>query len=401
MFLSLILAAQTVAPIASLDDYLKLDTGKPNWTMGPSNREFDELRLNSLTWQGDQWRHEIIISGAKIKSDTIILNLTGDRMGNTMDEFTTLFSKTCHLPVATVYGIPNQPTLGMREDELVGFAIQKFFTTKDNTWPLLLPMTKSAIQSMDAIEEWSNGRFKKFILTGTSKRGATSWLAASSGDARIVGIVPTVADAMMDMTRQLQVQKKAWGRYTPMISDFEKMDPVPFFLFPRGREMMNLSDPYFALSKVRVPVLAVDATNDAFVVTDSAKLYWDDIKVPKLFKTIPNATHFFAIPNARVAGYSRAQSIDFMNSVRYFAECISGKIPGGLPDISDTRNPRRGAAKTWSTGADTLWLTDSTWKAGTSSPSAKFAASFTDVTFRGDGYTASFSSMVNVTALTP
>ena len=100
----LLLTQAATAQIASLDDYIRLDTGKPSWTVGPRTRDLAELRLNGLTWHGDVWRHEIVIAGSGLNSDVAILNLTGDRMENTMDDFTVLFSKTCRLPVVTVYG---------------------------------------------------------------------------------------------------------------------------------------------------------------------------------------------------------------------------------------------------------------------------------------------------------
>lgn len=396
MIAALICLAQTGATVNTLDDYLKLDTGKPSWTLGPKSEKFAELRLNSLVWQGDQWRHEIIIAGSDIKSDVVILNLTGDRMENTMDDFTTLFSKTTQLPVATVYGIPNQPSFGLREDELVGRGFMKFITTQDNTWPLLLPMTKSTLQAMDAVQEWSHGRVKKFILTGTSKRGATSWLAATTGDPRIVGIAPMVSDVMMDITRQLEAGRTEWGHFSPMMPELQTFDPIPFFKGPRGRQLMNLSDPYFSLSKVKAPALVISASNDQFCVVDATRMYWDAIKSPKVFKTIPNATHFFAIPNALHEGYSRAMSIDAMNAVRFFADCISGKDRLGLPDVSRGSDPRHLGQKTWSVSSDTPWVQESQWNNGKPSDAAKFSASFEEARYRGKGYSATFTSLVSV-----
>ena len=392
----LLLAQANTTQIKSLDDYLKLDTGKPSWSVGPKSRELSELRLNGLTWQGDLWRHEIVIAGSKLNSDLAILNLTGDRMENSMDDFTILFSKTCKLPVVTVYGIPNQPSFGMREDELVSYGIRQFFMTKDDTWPLLMPMTKSAKHAMDAVQEWSKGRLKRFIVTGTSKRGATSWLVASTGDPRVVGIVPTVADLMMDMTGQLKYQKAAWGQYTPVIPEFKTMDPVPFFSMPRGKQMMALVDPYFALPRVKVPALVVAGGSDQLTVLDGAKLYWDEIKSPKLFKLIPNASHFFAIPNALHGGYSQAQSIDMMMSVRFFADCITGIDKRGLPKIEDQSDPRRSSERTWSVVGDSAWLNESIWKPAVASPNDRFSASIQEVTYRGNGYSASFSSLVSM-----
>ncbi|MBL8040129.1 MAG: hypothetical protein JNM04_02155 [Chthonomonas sp.] len=393
-FLLLTLVASS--PIRSLEVYLKLDTGKPSWSIGPRTRDLAELRLNSLTWQGDVWRHEIVIAGLGLKSDVAILNLTGDRMENTMDDFTVLFSKTCQLPVVTVYGIPNQPSFGVREDELVSYGMKQFFMTKDNTWPLLLPMTKSALHAMDAVQEWSKGRFRKFIVTGTSKRGATSWLVASTGDSRVIGIVPTVADLMMDMTSQLKYQKVTWGRYTPVIPEFKTMDPVPFFNMPRGKELMALVDPFFAIPRVKVPVLVVTGGSDQLTVVDSTKLYWDQITAPKLFKMIPNASHFFAIPNALHDGYSRTQSLDMMRSFRFFADCVTGVDRAGLPNVENQNDPRRISQRVWSVVADSAWLNDSKWKSTSPPLDAKFFANFTEFVYKGNGYSASFTNQVNL-----
>lgn len=396
MLTCLLLTQVAIAPIASLQDYLKLDTGKTSWSTGPISRDFTELRLNGLTWQGDIWRHEVVVAGSSLKSDVAILNLTGDRMESKMDDFTVLFSKTCHLPVATVYGIPNQPTFGLREDDLVGYGIRQFFMTKDNTWPLLLPMTKSAISAMNAIQEWSKGKINKFIVTGTSKRGATSWLVASAGDPRVIGIVPMVSDLMIDMSGQLTYQKQVWGQYTPMIPDFKTMDPVPFFGSPRGKEMMALIDPYLVLPSIKVPVLVVSGGNDQFSVLDSAKLYWDRIKAPKLFKAIPNASHFFAIPNALAEGYSKAQAVESMRAVRFFADCITGKDRNGLPDLNNAKDPRRGESRLWSVSGDAPWLNDTAWKPGAAPAGAKWSATIQEVDYRGNGYSASFTSLVSM-----
>jgi len=257
-------------------------------------------------------------------------------------------------------------------------------------------MTKSTVLAMNAIQEWSKGRFKKFILTGTSKRGTTSWLAATTGDPRIVGIVPMVSDVMMDFTRQLETGRNAWGHFSPMMPEMQKFDPIPFFKNPRGRQLMRLMDPYFSLDKVKAPVLVVSASNDQFCVVDATKLYWDEIKSPKVFKMLPNATHFFAIPNALHEGYSSALTVDAMNSVRFFADCISGKDKLGLPDVSKTSDPRRSGQTTWSVSNDTAWVQESKWSVGPAPEDTKFSASFDETKYRGSGYSASFTDLVSV-----
>src|SRR5207248_8492406 len=102
---------------------------------------------------------------------------------------------------------PNEPVqfsdlAGTRnEDGIIAYTWMKYMDTGDETWPLRLPMTKSAVRAMDTIAavlaspEGGGVKVGKFVVSGGSKRGWTTWTTAAV-DPRVVAIVPASIDLL-------------------------------------------------------------------------------------------------------------------------------------------------------------------------------------------------------------
>src|SRR5262249_42894901 len=148
-----------------------------------NKREVDQgtvyhLELTSQKWQGIVWKHDLLVyvpKGVKPKSTLFLLNDGGKpSTGRDLVGFT--LAKNIQAPVTMLLGIPNQPLLaddknkkGYTEDALIAETFLKYLKTKDDSWPLLFPMVKSVVKSMDALQAFYKKEFevelKDFVLT--------------------------------------------------------------------------------------------------------------------------------------------------------------------------------------------------------------------------------------------
>ena len=75
---------------------------------------------------------------------------------------------------------------------------------------------------MDALQALAkeNGKpaVKRFVVTGGSKRGWTTWLTGVVDD-RVVAIAPMVI-VMLNLGKQGPNQLKVWGKYSEQIDDY-------------------------------------------------------------------------------------------------------------------------------------------------------------------------------------
>ena len=173
------------------------------------------LDLVSQQWQGSSWLHDVTIYQPLLcrQSGPVTILVNGGARPSKDLQSLSAIAIAAQTPIAILGSVPNQPLYGLREDALIAYTFAKYLETGDETWPLLLPMTKSVVACMDALESYfaSEGRFSPsgFIITGGSKRGWTSWLAAAA-DPRVVGIMPMVYDNL-NLKAQMDNQLATWG----------------------------------------------------------------------------------------------------------------------------------------------------------------------------------------------
>lgn len=254
-----------------------------------------DLGLTSLSWQGITWAHRVKILMPKGPSRPyVVLMVTGSGDGHEELALCGEISRLTGMSVAILHDVPNQPLFGnLYEDALMAYTFAKYLEAGAWDWPLLLPMTKSVVKAMDAIEELygkiTGTKAPGFIVTGASKRGWTAWLSAIV-DERIKGIAPMVYDNL-NLHVQMRHQKECYGSYSEQISDYTDLGLIEALDTEGGRRLVEIIDPYVYRDELELPKLIINGTNDRYWTIDSLNLYFNELLGEKYVLYVPNSGH--------------------------------------------------------------------------------------------------------------
>ena len=326
-----------------------------------------EIELTSQTWQGGAWTHRILVQQPpKIEfKGTGVLYITGDGPRDGDRAQIRLLSAATGMPVAMLFGVPNQPIWDMREDDLIAHTFEKYLATKDASWPLLFPMAKSAIKAMDAVEgatKNSANPLRKFLVTGASKRGWTTWFVGASGDKRVAGIAPMVYDNL-NIPVQMRHQIGSWGKYSLMIDDYTRRGLQAKLETKLGQKLSTMVDPFSYRGTIKVPTLIVNGGNDPYWTVDALGKYWGELRQPKWARVIPNV------------GHDLGGGILAIESIGMFGRSLAGAFK--MPDWSaktwkeesgtymtqfDIRSPGFVSGRVWVNSSPTMDFRDTLWE---------------------------------------
>lgn len=270
--------------------------------------EWFELTLTSQTWHDIPWKHQLFVLKPKKLRDGRRALLAigggswqpqlekpaepGDGVPGQAAMYAALAEQT-GTPVAVLLQVPHQPIDGKREDALISSTFQRFFLTEDPTWPLLLPMVKSAVAGMNAVSQFGKQQWSldigEFTVTGASKRGWTTWLTAAV-DPRVVALAPAVID-MLNMPKQMPHQVATWGKPSEQIHDYTERGLDRLLATARGKRLVSIVDPYSYRRLIEQPKLIILGTNDRYWPLDALNLYWSDLVGKKYILYVPNSGH--------------------------------------------------------------------------------------------------------------
>ncbi len=315
VLVTLLVAAVAVG--TPLDDYIaKPDTSYTysvvNTIDNPLGKVY-QIDMKSQTWRTEKevnrtlWQHWVsIIVPNDVAADTALLFINGGSNKNTKPPSPEMMlvqiavqSKTV---VVDLKQVPNEPLVfaddpgnERSEDAIIAYTFDKFLKTQDPTWPLLLPMVKSAVRAMDTAQDHvakaTSGtvRIKNFVVTGGSKRGWTTWLTGAV-DKRVKAIAPMVID-VLNMGPQMQHHYAAYGFYSPAIGDYEQMKVLNRMDTQGGGNIRNFVDPYEYRDRYTMPKFVINSAGDQYFLCDSAQFYFKDLPAPKYLLYNPNTEH--------------------------------------------------------------------------------------------------------------
>jgi PhoPQ-activated pathogenicity-related protein len=295
-----------------LADYVAKEDKSYQWTKRREGKlgdgDYVELTLTSQTWKDIVWKHQLFIyKPAKLaNAKQALLWIDGGRWNDDLAKPATdddpgskarivaAVGDQLQSPVAVLLHVPQQPIFdGLVEDEIISLTFGRFLITGDTEWPLLLPMVKSAVRGMDAVQEFTRQEWQlnieNFTVTGASKRGWTTWLT-SAIDPRVTALAPMVID-MLNMVPQMKHQVESFGTFSEQLADYTAKGLQNFLETEGGKKLALIVDPYSYRELINQPKLIILATNDRYWPLDALNLYWNDLAGEKYILYVPNNGH--------------------------------------------------------------------------------------------------------------
>ena len=309
----------------SLREYVNLRDDSYSWEVLESKQGegFQRylLRLVSQTWRSEAevdrtlWTHrlEVVVpdsvkeSGGKPSEALLIIDggSNGEAVAEDVDNKTVSMALSAGTIVANLGMVPNQPLgfapefRGRYEDDLVAHTWNLYMDTGDQTWLARWPMVKSAVRAMDAVEEFLGSAratgfagplpVSGFIVSGSSKRGWTTWLTGAT-DSRVSAIIPIVID-VVNVIPSMDHHYAAYGFWAPAVRDYEEQGVMARKNEPVYQRMIHLVDPYYYLDQLQMPKYMINSAGDQFFLPDSSRFYFDQLPGEKFLRYVPNTDH--------------------------------------------------------------------------------------------------------------
>jgi PhoPQ-activated pathogenicity-related protein len=317
-------AMPTRAPASGeLADYVTRPDASYQWTVARTGRygsgDYLELILTSQTWRDIPWKHQLFVFRPKqvdSASRQAFLYIDGGRWNpeyetseRPLPRQAAIFARladSLHAPVAVLRQVPFQPLFERREDALIAYTFDRYLETGATDWPLLLPMVKSAVRAMDTVQKVAQEHWQlsieRFTVAGASKRGWTSWLTTAT-DPRVMGVAPMVID-MLNLPEQIRLQRETFGTLSEEVQDYDNIDLPDRIDTDRGRQLLDMVDPYRYRTALAQPKLILLATNDRYWPLDALSLYWPALPEPKRVLYVPNQGHGIRDVNRLVGALS-------------------------------------------------------------------------------------------------
>jgi PhoPQ-activated pathogenicity-related protein len=306
----------TPAEETALDRYVKKADPSYAWkiareTNGNGATQFI-VDLTSQTWRTEKdvnrpvWQHWVnIVKPDKVTSRTAFLFIVGGANGGeapgSADARTMQIATATNTVAVELKMVPNQSLIfhgdgkERKEDDLIGYTWDQFLKTGDETWPARLPMVKSAVRTMDCVQEvLASERGGKlaiddFVVAGGSKRGWTTWCTAAV-DTRVRAAIPIVID-VLNVNASMQHHVGAYGFYSLAIKDYMEHNIMQRMRDPRLKDLYQIEDPYSYRDRLTMPKFIVNSAGDEFFLPDSSQFYFDDLKGEKYLRYVPNSNH--------------------------------------------------------------------------------------------------------------
>jgi PhoPQ-activated pathogenicity-related protein len=183
------------------------------------------------------------------------------------------------------------------EDFIIGYTWRLFIEDPNEPNPdmvVLLPMAKAAKLALDTIHDFvkqqdSVYEITKFMPTGFSKRGWTTWLLACV-DQRVFAMAPTVFD-LLSMQSNLEHHNRAYGGWSWAFYPYWSENVTRYLYDDRTPQLATFIDPLSFNERLTMPKLIISASGDQFFLPDDANFFYSQLTGPTYLQIWENDDH--------------------------------------------------------------------------------------------------------------
>lgn len=317
----------TVTPATALDEYVRRNDGA--YSIDPAARlsrlqyRIRTLYMTSQLWAPtgrtpDAWDHKINVIVPVNRTNTTALlfvreGILADVLNTaTVDQEMLDLALASGSVVVILYQMPDRGSTAAHTLAAETFA--EYLATGDSDWPLLMPMTKSIVKTMDAVTSYlaqgneGDVEVKDFVVAGGDLNGWAAWLAAAV-DSRVKAVLP-MGWSMINMPAVAAHIEGFYNGYPAAWMPYSSRGVLQALNTPGGITLRQNIDPYSYLTRLKLPALLINSANDEFFPPGTEALFLDDLPQRPRLLYMPNVNHYFrptaTTPPDAVTGYRGA-----------------------------------------------------------------------------------------------
>ncbi len=281
-----------------------------NGTIEVEGRQVRYLAVEfpGIRWKGKRWSHRAWIFYSEGCDSELGAVVAGGPGPAGFKRFAVEFgaravAETC-VPVLMLFDVPNGQ-FGLEETELMAFSMSKALETGDLTWHLVYPMAFAYSRAMTLESPLVPSHPSRFVLSGGSKRGLTTWIVAAYDD-RVAAIAPRSYNGA-NLTALLRSHYQAYGMPIGSLAVMEAygvLDQVN--RSANVDDLLEVYDPVKHFDELSIPIMVIFGTADQLSPPAVEWTYASYYHGPLWFEIVPNATHTGLHSTERAAAAWRA-----------------------------------------------------------------------------------------------
>jgi hypothetical protein len=258
-----------------------------------------DLAFTSFAWAGETWRHPCIVllperEVPEYRGAAVVIAGNGSAPGGVPIRYAEA-AALLGIPALAIVGANPGPHYGAKNEGLVMARMEeKFMETGDPHWIGYAALGKVIVRAVTAMQAVPGVKAERFLVTGGSKRGVASWIAAGADD-RIVAAYPEAWNmANFEAALKLRAERLGldYGKAGGAPGSDTPRQRLAALATPRGKQYQWYLDPFLWRERIaNKEILFTVGANDPLFPPLSDTVFLPDMPKSTRILLVPNHGH--------------------------------------------------------------------------------------------------------------